>query len=55
VLFEETVVDRYGLWEYMPYDRVDRLCSRDTSAMALLGFLVWRAFRHRSAVVRRPA
>jgi hypothetical protein len=45
VLFEETVVDRYGLWEYMPYYRVGRLCSWDIGAMALLGFLVWRVFR----------
>jgi hypothetical protein len=45
VLFEETVVDRYGLWEYMPYYRVGRLCSWDIGAMALIGFVVWRAFR----------
>ena len=45
VLFEETVVDRYGLWEYMPYYRVGRLCSWDIGAMVALGFLVWKAFR----------
>jgi hypothetical protein len=33
VLFEETVVDRYGLYEYMPYYRVGKLCSRDIGAM----------------------
>lgn len=47
VLFEETVVDRYGLWEYMPYYRVGRLCSWDIGAMALLGFVVWRVSRRR--------
>ena len=47
VLFEETVVDRYGLWEYMPYYRVGRLCSWDIGAMGLLGFLVYRALRPR--------
>ena len=26
VLFEETVVDRYGLWQYMPYYRVAKFC-----------------------------
>ena len=26
VLFEATVVDRYGLWEYMPYYHVGKLC-----------------------------
>jgi hypothetical protein len=44
VLFEDTVVDRYGLWEYMPYYRVGRLCSWDIGAMALIGFLVYRGF-----------
>ena len=46
VLFEETV-DRYGLWEYMPYYRVGRLCSWDIGAMALLGVVVWRFLRPR--------
>jgi hypothetical protein len=42
LLFEETVVDRYGLWEYMPYYRVGKLCSWDIGAMVLIGWLVWR-------------
>lgn len=47
VLFEETIVDRYGLWEYMPYYRVAKLCAWDIGAMALLGFGVWWAFHER--------
>jgi len=47
VLFEETIVDRYGLWEYMPYYRVGRLCSWDIGAMALLAWAVWWWFRRR--------
>jgi hypothetical protein len=47
VLFEETVVDRYGLWEYMPYYRVGRLCSWDIGAMVFLGVVVWRFLRPR--------
>jgi hypothetical protein len=54
VLFEETVVDRYGLWEYMPYYRVGRLCSWDIGAMALIGFVVWRVFRPASTQGRGP-
>ena len=42
VLFEETIVDRYGLWAYMPYYRVARLCAWDIGAMILLGVLVAR-------------
>lgn len=49
VLFEETIVDRYGLWEYMPYYRVAKLCAWDIGAMILIGFFVWWAFRRRKA------
>ena len=52
VLFEETVVDRYGLWEYMPYYRVGKLCAWDVGAMALLGFVVWRLLRRRKGAAR---
>ena len=51
VLFEETIVDRHGLWEYMPYYRVGRLCAWDIGAMGLLAFAVWWLFRRR----RTPA
>ena len=47
VLFEETVVDRYGLWLYMPYYRVAKLCSWDIGAMAALGLLVFWFLRGR--------
>ena len=51
VLFEETVVDRYGLWEYMPYYRVAKLCSWDIGALALI---IWSTFwmfrRHRRSL-----
>jgi hypothetical protein len=45
VLFEETIVDRYGLWQWMPYYRVARLCAWDIGAIVLLGVVVWRLFR----------
>lgn len=45
VLFEETVVDRYGVWEYMPYYRVARLCAWDIGALALIVWITARAFR----------
>ena len=50
VLFEETVVDRYGLWESMPYYRVGKLCSWDIGAMVLIGWLVWHLGRPRRRV-----
>lgn len=45
VLFEETIVDRYGLWEYMPYYRVAKLCSWDIGALVLIIWFTLRAFR----------
>jgi len=45
VLFEETVVDRYGLWEYLPYYRVGKLCSWDIGALALIVWFTVRTLR----------
>jgi hypothetical protein len=45
VLFEETVIDRYGWWEYLPYYRVAQLCAWDIGALALIIWLTIRAFR----------
>ena len=45
VLFEETVIDRYGLWEYLPYYRVGKLCAWDVGALLLIFWLVYKAFR----------
>lgn len=52
VLFEETIVDRYGLWQYMPYYRVAKLCSWDIGALALIIWATLWVFRRerRSAV-----
>jgi len=35
VLFEETIVDRHGLWRYMPYYRVGLFCVWDASVFAV--------------------
>lgn len=35
VIFEETVVDRHGLWRYMPYYRVGLFCAWDVSVLAV--------------------
>src|SRR5215472_8194682 len=42
VIFEETVVDRYGLWRYMPFYRVGLFCVWDAAVLAvtLLLFLL---------------
>ena len=51
VIFEETIVDRHGLWRYMPYYRVGLFCVWDAAvfAITLLLLLINVApFRHRS-------
>ena len=35
VIFEETVVDRHGLWRYMPYYRVGLFCAWDAAVLAV--------------------
>ena len=35
VIFEETIVDRYGLWRYMPFYRVGLFCVWDAAAFAV--------------------
>ena len=50
VLFEETIVDRHGLWRYMPYYRVGLFCVWDAAVFAvtlLLLFLSVRPLRRR--------
>jgi hypothetical protein len=51
VIFEETIVDRHGLWRYMPYYRVGLFCVWDASVLAvtlLLLLLSVAPLRHRS-------
>jgi hypothetical protein len=35
VIFEETIVDRHGLWRYMPFYRVGLFCVWDASVLAV--------------------
>src|SRR5437870_7092636 len=35
VIFEETVVDRHGLWRYMPYYRVGLFCVWDAAVLTI--------------------
>lgn len=35
VLFEETIVDRVGLWRYMPFYRVGLFCAWDAIVFAI--------------------
>jgi len=45
VLFEETVIDRYGLWQYLPFYRVGLFCVWDALALVLLAAVLAAAWR----------
>jgi hypothetical protein len=40
---EEFVIDRKGLWKYMPYYKVAEGCVWDLGVALIVGFAVWRA------------
>ena len=42
VLFEEIVVDRQGLWRYMPFYRVGDFCVWDLTVGVLIFVGLWR-------------
>ena len=37
VLFEELVIDRHGLWPYLPFYKVGVFCVWDVLALAVIG------------------
>jgi hypothetical protein len=41
VIFEETIVDRHGLWRYMPYYRVGLFCVWDGAVLAITLLLLF--------------
>jgi hypothetical protein len=45
VIFEETVVDRHGLWRYMPFYRVGLFCVWDAAALAMVLLLLLASVR----------
>jgi hypothetical protein len=50
VIFEETIVDRHGLWRYMPFYRVGLFCVWDAAFLAVTLLLFLRSvgwFRRR--------
>ena len=41
VIFEETIVDRHGLWRYMPFYRVGLFCVWDAAVLAITLLLLF--------------
>ena len=58
VLFEETVIDRHGLWRFLPFYHVGLFCAWDVLALAVIIAAVAWAFlriRQRNAGADRPS
>jgi len=45
VIFEETIVDRHGLWRYMPFYRVGLFCVWDAVVFAITVLLLFASIR----------
>ena len=45
MLFEETIVDRHGLWRYLPFYKFGLFCIWDVAALFIIVPGVWYAFR----------
>lgn len=49
VLFEELVIDRHGLHQYLPFYRVGLFCVWDVLALAVIGAVVFlRLFKEKA-------
>ena len=40
---EEFVIDRYGIWKYMPYYKVANACVWDLAVGVVTALAIWRA------------
>ena len=49
ILFEEIVVDRQGLWRYMPFYRVGDFCVWDLTVSLLIFAGLWRLSSRRQS------
>ncbi len=45
ISIEEFVIDRHGLWKYMPYYRVADPCLWDLAVSLIIVFSLWRLSR----------
>ncbi len=40
---EVNVIERYGIWKYMPLYKVGDACVWDLAVALVIGFAIWRA------------
>ena len=56
VSIEQLVIDRYGIWKYMPYYKVTDPCVWDLAVALIIFVTIWRASTRRisSSVANAP-
>jgi hypothetical protein len=47
VSIEQLVIDRYGIWKYMPYYKVTDPCVWDLAVAVVISVTIWRASTRR--------
>ena len=47
VIFEETIIDRQGLWKYLPGYRYGCFCLWDIGALAIISTIVLLVFKQK--------
>jgi hypothetical protein len=55
VSFEEFVIDRLGIWRYLPYYKFGRLCVWDLTVAIAIAVMVWWLSRKRNTTLQTPA
>jgi hypothetical protein len=51
IIFEETVIDRFGLWEYLPFYKIGTFCVWDI--LAILAIVLVGLFLNKVYSVKR--
>jgi len=54
VLIEQLVIDRYGIWKYMPGYKVTDPCVWDLTVAIIISIAIWRASTRQVAKTNAP-
>jgi len=52
-IFEELVIDRQGLWKYLPGYKYGNFCLWDIGAIIIFSVLVWQVFKDKKQLLEQ--
>jgi hypothetical protein len=55
VLIEQLVIDRYGIWKYMPGYKVTDPCVWDLTVASIISIAIWRASKRGASSLNRAS